>query len=74
MQLTELDQRIYEQELADFLPATIVDAHTHIWQPGVLRKSAQDNRACTSWPLMVAPFCTIEQLLESYRQMFPGKK
>ncbi len=74
MTLTAYDRQVYAEHLERFLPDVIVDAHTHIWQPGTLREEAQDNRACVSWPLMVAPYCTIEQLMEAYAVLFPGKK
>ena len=73
-QLTEYDRRVYEEELAEFLPDKMIDIHTHIWEEGTLRNSEEENRACVRWPLMVAPFCTIESLLKAYKQMFPGKQ
>lgn len=74
MKLTAYDRQVYEQELADFLPDTLIDVHTHIWEKGTLRDGEEENRACVRWPLMVAPFCTIEDLRSSYECMFPGKR
>mgnify|MGYP005782331085 CR=1 FL=1 len=70
---TAYDRQVYEQELADFLPDRLIDAHTHVWEEGTLRSGEEENRACVRWPLMVASSCTIRDLLLSYEQMFPGK-
>lgn len=29
---TEYDKKVYDEQLADFLPATFIDIHTHIWK------------------------------------------
>jgi len=31
LNLTDLDRRIWEEELADFIPSKIYDAHTHVY-------------------------------------------
>ena len=30
--LTDYDKKVYQEELADFLPKNIVDCHTHVYR------------------------------------------
>lgn len=67
-----VDRAFYEKHLAAFLPDRMIDMHTHVWlkwftsrrQPAVRR---------VSWPDRVAAENTVEQLIETYALMFPGK-
>ena len=68
------DIKLYEEELADFLPDTFIDCHTHVWLdsqyiPGMTR----NDRSC-AWPAMVAHDNSVEDLNETNRLLFPGKK
>ena len=74
-ELTDLDKKIYEEELKDFLPDRIFDVHTHVWLDRLVDKAnyPQNNRAVT-WPSKVARDNSIEDLEESFRLMFPGKE
>ncbi len=72
---TEVDRRFYAERLEAFLPEQIIDIHTHVW-----RKSdfpAQKNKVGVqrnvTWPGRVAAENTIEDLLETYRLLLPGK-
>ena len=75
-EVTENDKRIYEEELKDFLPDKILDVHTHVWL-NELRDAAPavapGEKRCVTWPDLVAPDNSIEDLQETYRLMFPGK-
>ena len=61
---TEFDRRIWERELENFLPETIIDVHTHIWDesfadsirtpPSVLRMNV-DMAALDSWTSRIFP-------------------
>ncbi len=31
LEVKEVDRRFYQERLADFLPAKLMDIHTHIW-------------------------------------------
>ena len=33
--VTDYDRKVYEEELADFLPDNILDAHVHIYKEGI---------------------------------------
>ncbi len=68
--VTPYDKKIWEEELRDFLPDKIFDAHMHIWEPGT-RKGAQ--KGCVSWTSIVAPDMTYENMVETYAKVFPGK-
>jgi predicted TIM-barrel fold metal-dependent hydrolase len=73
-EVTDLDRRIYEDELRAFLPDSIVDIHTHVWRDADKSHSKDEFERVVSWPARVAKDCTVEDLVESYRLMFPGKK
>ena len=69
--VTPYDKKIWEEELRDFLPDKIFDAHMHIWEPGT-RKSAQ--KGCVTWTSIVASDMTYENMVETYAKVFPGKQ
>lgn len=74
--LKDVDRRFYAERLQDWLPEELVDIHTHVWreadyQPGV--PSRGQERSVT-WPARVARDNPIEDLLETYRLMLPGKR
>ena len=72
MKATPYDLRVYEEQLADFLPDRMIDVHVHLWTPEA-RENYHRSENLVTWPERVGPDCTIEDLLESYRVMFPGK-
>lgn len=68
------DSRFYEEHLKDFLPDTFIDCHTHIWLDEQNHFCEDDaNRSC-AWPNMVAHDNSVEDLNETNRLLFPGKK
>ena len=75
-EVKELDRKIYEEELRDFLPEKMIDIHTHVWlkslRPPKKLKPGEVRRTVT-WPDLVAADNSIEDLQETYRLMFPGK-
>jgi predicted TIM-barrel fold metal-dependent hydrolase len=70
-EVKDVDRRFYQERLKDFLPDQIVDIHTHVWLKS-FRKAPPTARAVT-WPLRVAEQGPIEDLIETYRLLFPGK-
>lgn len=72
-----LDKRIYEEELKDFLPDKMIDIHTHVWtkelRPPKPLAPGEVKRTVT-WPSLVAAENPIEDLLETYRLMFPKQE
>lgn len=72
--VTEYDKFIYKEELFDFLPDKMIDAHVHLWLEGMDREGDRESRkGMVDWTKIVAPDCSVEDLLQSYSQMFPGK-
>jgi uncharacterized protein len=62
----EVDRRFYEEHLADFLPARIVDAHSHVWLKQFRVSDVVVSRGPT-WPRRVAEENPIGDLLETYQ-------
>ena len=71
--VTDYDRKVWEEELCDFLPDNIVDAHVHIYKVEMQKENPDERKGCVNWPHMVAPDLTIEDMKESFSQMFPGK-
>ena len=70
----QVDRDFYRNNLQGFLPEKIIDIHTHVW---LERFKAEGNNApnrTVSWPSMVAKDNPVEDLMETYRLMFPDKK
>lgn len=70
--MSEYDKKVYEEELKDFLPENIVDSHTHVWRTEDDRKNRVLNP--DYWPDRVGGQCSIEDLEQTYFNMFPDKK
>ena len=74
-EMKPIDERIYNEEIAGFLPDEIIDIHTHIWLEGLAAWPAESaEKRSVSWPGLVAKDNSAEDLIETYRLMFPGKK
>jgi len=69
----QIDSEVYDTELKDFLPSKIIDIHTHIWLSRHHEDSQRSDRLVT-WPSLVAPENPVEDHLECYNQLFPGKE
>lgn len=74
-EIKDVDRDFYEKRLKDFLPDKIIDIHTHVWLKdfSVKADAADDDRRVT-WPSLVAEDNSVEDLMESYKLMFPGKE
>ena len=72
-EVRDVDREIYGGQLRAFLPDTIIDVHTHLWL-AEHRSGSGDNRRVATWPDRVARDSPIDELLETYRLMFPGKE
>lgn len=70
--LTDYDRKVYEKELLNFLPTEFIDCHTHIWKSDFPRQG--DSNGGSTWISKVADSLTAEDLLESYRVLFPKNK
>jgi uncharacterized protein len=72
-QVKDVDRAVYRESLADFLPAKIIDVHTHIWKDQHAKHDASAFARVVSWPARVAKDNSVEDLMEGYRLLFPGK-
>lgn len=68
------DIQLYREELADFLPDTFIDCHTHVWLDEQIDHSRKKTDRSCSWPSMVAKDNSVEDLNETNRLLFPDKK
>jgi len=68
---TEYDKKVYTEELRDFLPDKIIDIHTHVWKKDFAAQGEPNGGS--TWPLLVADECTAEDLIQTYKDLFPGK-
>ncbi len=66
------DREIYERSLRDFLPDRLIDIHSHVWLARNAVRASGSPRM-VSWPDRVAAENPIEDHLECYRLLFPGK-
>jgi len=73
-EIKDVDRKCYKDYLEDFLPDNIVDMHTHVWLSKFRRSLPQSPVRAVTWPSLVAKDNSIEDLIETYRLMFPGKK
>lgn len=69
---TAYDQEFYDANLKDFLPDTFIDCHNHIWLDEFMFAVDTSNRAC-AWPGMVAKDNSIEDLIKTNQDLYPGK-
>lgn len=72
-EVKEIDRGTYARELAEFLPERLVDVHAHLWLDAHKRHPPDEFARTVSWPSRVAKDCSAEDLLETYRLLFPGK-
>lgn len=63
-----VDREFYEEKIKSYLPEKIIDVHTHVWI-----KSLKVKGTIKKWPSLVADENSIEQLIETYKLMFPDK-
>ncbi len=72
-EVKQVDRKFYEEKLQQFLPDKIIDVHTHVWLKGFNTGDESAPRRVT-WPSRVAAENPVEDLVETYKLMFPGKK
>ncbi len=70
--VNDYDREVYEKELKNFLPDTFIDLHTHIWKNTFT--PAGDSNGGATWTGLVADEMTGEQLIDSFKQLFPQNK
>ena len=70
--IKDIDKKVYEEELAEFLPDELIDIHTHVHS--IKNKETRNTSRQVLWPSLIAKENTGAQLEETYKLMFPGKK
>ena len=67
-EVTENDRRIYEEELRDFLPEKMIDAHCHVWLDRLVDRKPvpPEEKRTVSWPDLEAKDEPIEARIETY--------
>jgi hypothetical protein len=71
-EVKEVDREFYRDHLAGFLPARILDIHTHVWRKEFFQQGDELTRGAR-WPALVAKDNPIDDLLETYDLMFPDQ-
>lgn len=72
-EIKDIDRRIYEDRIRSKLPPRIIDCHTHVWKIPDRPDPADPNQRLVTWPAKVAETNPIEDLMETYRLLLPGK-
>ncbi|MFB3902916.1 MAG: amidohydrolase family protein [Acidobacteriota bacterium] len=68
-----VDRDYFRARLDSFLPKKVVDVHTHVWLARFRAAGDHTDRA-VSWPHLVAAENPVEDLLETYKLMMPGRE
>jgi predicted TIM-barrel fold metal-dependent hydrolase len=71
LEIKPVDEAFFREHLG-FLPPRMIDMHAHVWLHSSRRHSGVGPRGPT-WPGRVAAENTVEDLLESYRLLFPAQ-
>ena len=69
-----IDREVYDAQLRDWLPERIIDIHAHVWLDKFKVVDPRAPQRAVTWPGRVALDNSIEDLLETYRLMLPGKR
>lgn len=69
--LTDYDRKVYETELKNFLPNEFIDCHVHIWDESIPKINPNAKK---TWVGRVSEDLTGEDLVESYKILFPENK
>lgn len=67
------DLHLYHEELANFLPDDMVDAHVHLWTPECLAEPITDDRYRTTMLELIDGF-SAAAMARVYAELFPGKR
>ena len=68
-ELTEYDKKVYEEEINEFVPKNIIDTHTHVY----LASFKGNIKRPVYWPSRVAEDCSVEDLVQTYKDLFPNQ-
>ncbi len=74
LDVREIDRGFYAEHLKEFLPRKIIDIHTHVFLKQAANHAVTSDRRLVSWTSLVAEENPVEDILETYRLMLPGKQ
>lgn len=72
--IKEVDREFYQDQLKGFLPNDIIDIHTHVWLDRMVSDNSKKKSKIAMWPFKVAKDNPIEDLINTYKLIFPNKK
>jgi uncharacterized protein len=67
------DRAVYEGKIRDFVPERLIDVHTHVWRDADTSHNPKALSRVVTWPMRVALDNSVEDIVETYRILFPGK-
>ena len=73
LQRMPYDDYFYNEHLKEFLPDKFVDCHAHIWLKHFHSGQVTTQRS-QNWPRIVAEDNSIEDMLQTNLELFPGKE
>lgn len=73
IELKPIDRKTYQEKIRDFLPARLIDIHTHIWRKS-FAVAGQEAGSPAAWADRVAPENALDDLARDYRQMLPRQE
>ena len=73
-EVLEVDRAYYREHIEGFLPDEIIDIHAHVYTKEIVGSRDVQDKRLVSWTNLVAEHNPIEDLMETYLLMFPGKK
>ncbi len=73
-ELKPVDRDYYAEKISDILPDRVIDIHTHVWLDKFKAREPLMSRRTVTWPDLVAKDNCIDDLMEAYRLMLPGKE
>ena len=69
--MNDYDKQVYETELKNFLPDSIIDCHAHIWKSDFLPYGSANGGAL--WIDRVADEMTFDDLMSTLNKLYPQK-
>ncbi len=72
--MTDYDKKVYLEEINEFVPKNIVDSHTHVYPFGLAKENPRPSSPSNRWVGLVAKDNTIEDIRQTYVDMFPNQK
>jgi len=70
---TDIDLPFYKEHVAPVLPPAVLDFHTHVWIPDVLKESLADSEKTGAKYLVTEQNYPIERLLQDGNMLFPDR-